>query len=255
MKAESEGRAPYKGRINPWIAQELTEAAKDAKVRATLNLYAESVIYSRSFIMGGWAMAGLGSAMMAVSVWGWVHILPLKTVENVIWVADSSTGIIAKPLSMEDAPKYFGAATEEHYLRQYVMAMERWVPEIDQEQDHISKIMSSREVQAWINDRRLKPESNQIAVGNAGRVDIENFHYFPKFVDKASDTRSYLVRYQRTVWRGTNRESSEPWSASVEFQWHPGAQMNPADRVDNPGGFVAIAYTADSDNKDNVRRK
>lgn len=255
MRSDSQGRTPFQSKINPWIAQPLTEATKDKKVRATLNLYGESVIYSRSFILGGWTLGGVGCAMLAVCAWGWVQILPLKTVQIDMWIVDSTTGIITKPLSLEDAPKYFGAATEEHFLRQYVMAMERWVPETDREQDHIAKIMSSRELQAWINDRRLKPESNVLAIGNAGHVDIDNIHYFPKFMDKGSSTRSYLVRYQRTVWRGTNKESSEPWSATIEFQWHPEAEMNPADRVDNPGGFVGVSYTADSDLKDSVRRK
>lgn len=254
MSASNPRRNPWLSKISPWTAQPLTDAAKDAKVRAILNLHAERVIYGRQAIIGGWAMGGLGATMMAVSIWGWVHILPLKTIQNEIWVADASTGIIAKPLTIEDAPTKFGPATEEHFLHQFILAMERWTPDVDREMDHLAKIMASPELQAQINDRRLKPDSNAIAVGNAGHVEIENIHYFPQFTDKDSQTHRYLVRFQRTVWRGKNKESSEPWTATVDFGWHPERAMTPADRADNPGGFVAIAYTSDSDNKD-TRRK
>lgn len=248
-------RVPFASKIMPWTAQPLTDAAKDAKVRETLSQFAERVIYGQQAIMVSWTVFGLGAAMFGASIIGWVQILPLKTVVNVIWVADASTGIIAKPISIEDAPKKFGHATEEHFIHQYLLANERWTPEIDREMDHVAKIMSSPALQAQINDRRQKPDSNAVAIGNAGHVEIENVHYFPQFVDKESETRRYLVRFQRTVWRAGNKESSEPWTATVDFQWHPERAMNPADRDDNPGGFVAIAYTSDSDNKDTRRRQ
>jgi type IV secretory pathway component VirB8 len=174
--------------------------------------------------------------------------------ERNMGVPTAPLGIIAKPLTLQDAPTSFGAVTEEHFLHQFIMAMERWVPEVDRETDHLAKIMASPELQAQINDRRLKPESNAVAIGNAGHVEIENIHYSPQFMNQDSATRHYLVRFQRTVWRGSNKESTEPWTATVDFQWHPERAMTPADRADNPAGFVAIAYTSDSDNKD-TRRK
>lgn len=172
-----------------------------------------------------------------------------------MWLVDSSTGIISKPISLKDAPTKFGPASDQHFLHQFVLAMERWTPAIDRENDHLAKIMSSPDIQAQINDRRTKPESNAISIGNAGHVELENFHYFPQFMDKDSQTRRYLVKFQRTVWKGSNKESSEPWTATVDFQYHPERAMTPADRDENPGGFVAIAYTADSDNKDTTRHK
>lgn len=255
MSEQSLGRTPWLSKISPWVAQPLTDAAKDAKVRSVLSLHAERVIYGRSAIITGWTMGGFGAAMMGISIWGWVMVLPLKTIQNEIWVADASTGIIAKPLTLEDAPKKFGTATEEHYLLQYLQARERWIPEMDRQNDHIAKIMSSPEEQARINEGRLRQEHNAVAIGKAGHVEIENVHYFPQATDKDSDTRRYLIRFQRTVWRGSNKESSEPWTNTTDFQWHPERAMTPADRADNPGGFVAISFTSNSDFKDPVRRK
>lgn len=246
--------SPWKSKIPAWISHPLSDATKDAKVRDTLNLYAQSVAYSRSFIVGGWTMGGLGAAMMGLSIWGWVHILPLKTIQTEIWVADRSTGIIAKPVSLSDAPTQFGPATEQQYLRIYLLAMERWVSEIDQENDHQVKIMSSREQQDRINADRLRPESNARTIGSAGHVQIVNDHYFPQFMDKNSETRHYTIHFTRIVWRGDNQESSEPWTAVVDFQWHPERTMKPADRTDNPGGLVVIAYTSKSDIPDQRRQ-
>lgn len=248
------GREPWKSKINPWVARPLTDDAKDAKVRQTLSLHAERVILGRSAIIAGWTMGGLGCFMMTVSVVGWVLVLPLKTIQNEIWVADSSTGIIAKPLSIEDAPRSFGGAIDEHFLHQYILAVERWVPETDREDDHLAKIMSSADRQAQINSDRLRPDRAQIAVGNAGHVEIENPHYFQQPPDEETNTRRYLVRFTRTVWRGSAVESREPWTASVAFQWHPERNMTPGDRALNPGGFVDISYSSESDNKDTKRK-
>lgn len=245
---------PWISKISPWTAQPLTTAAKDAKLRQALSLHAERVIYGQQAILVSWIVFGLGVAMILTSIGGWVMVLPLKTIQNEIWVADKTTGIIAKPISVEDAPKHFGQAIEEHYVRQYLLARTRWTPETDQEDDHLAKIMSSADEQARINYERQNPNSDVIAIGNAGHVQIENDHYFPQFVDKDSDTRRYMIRFTRTVWRGNNKESSEPWTANVDFQFHPERKMNPADRRDNTPGFVAITFSAKSDRPDPRRQ-
>lgn len=241
-------------KISPWTAQPLTDATKDAKLRAVLSLHAERVIYGRQAIIICWTVFVLGFVMICVSIFGWVMVLPLKTIQNEIWVADSSTGIISRPLRLEDAPTKFGAAVEQHFLSQYNKARREWIPELDRENDHLAKIMSSPEEQARINVERLKPDSDPVAIGQAGHTTIDNVRFFPQFTDKDSNTRRYLLRFQRTVWRGANKEASEPWTATIDFQWHPEWVMLPADRDQNPGGFVAIAYSAKSDLPDQRRQ-
>lgn len=245
---------PWVSKISPWTAQPLTEASRDAKLRAVLSVAAERVIYGRQMIIVCWTVFGCGITLICVSIFGWVMLFPLKTIQNNMWIADQSTGIISKPLSLEDAPTHFGPAMEEHALHQYLLARERWIPETDREDDHQAKIMSSPEEQARINASRAKPDSNAVAIGSAGHIEIDNDHYFPQFMDKDSETRRYLVRFRRVVWRGSNQEPSEPWSATVDFAWHPERAMNPADRRDNPGGLVVVAYTAKSDIPDQRRQ-
>jgi type IV secretory pathway component VirB8 len=238
---------PWASKINPWYAQPLTDASKDAKLRAVLSIAAERVIYGRQAIIVSWVVFGLGLALLCVSIVGWVLILPLKTIQNEIWVADQTTGIIAHPVRLEDAAVTFSKTNEEHYLRQYVEAREQWMPERDIEDDHIVKVMSSPEEQTRLNFDRLKPDSNAKSIGPTGHVVCENYRFYQQATDKDSQTKRYLVRFNRTVWRNGNKEASEPWSASVDFQWHPERAMSPADREINPGGFVEIAYSSKSE--------
>ena len=90
--------------------------------------------------------------------------MPLKTTEVKFFLVDKSTGIIGEPVGLQDAPKLFGAAVEQQYLRRYVEAREGWVPEMDERNDHVVKIMSTPDEQAryrgrpqraWHRSRRL----------------------------------------------------------------------------------------------------
>ena len=62
--------------LSPWKAKPLSEAAKTAKFRATMDLAAERVILGRSAIIAGWSVGGLGMVMLSASIYGWVSILP-----------------------------------------------------------------------------------------------------------------------------------------------------------------------------------
>src|ERR1035441_3837946 len=99
-------------KINPWTAVPLTEASKNAKFRAVMDLSAERVILGRSAIVTGWVIGGVGVTCMAASIFGWVTVLPLKTTEVKFYLVDKSTGIIGEPVGIQDAPRIFGAAVE-----------------------------------------------------------------------------------------------------------------------------------------------
>jgi type IV secretory pathway component VirB8 len=236
------------GKIAPWRAQPLAEAAKSAKFRQVMDLNAERVILGRSALLAGWSVGAAGAVMLAASVAGWIMFLPLKTTEVRFFLVDRSTGIIAQPVSLADAPTLFGEAVAEQYLKQYVTAREEWVPQMDERNDHIAKLMSTPAEQARYEDERNSAASPIRSVGPAGHVSVENFRFHALATGK-DGTHRYLVQYDRTVWRDgfRDRPLPEPWSATVDFQWHPEVPMTPADRVDNPGGFQALAYSASPD--------
>ena len=45
---------------SPWTAKPLTDASKNAKFRAVMDLSAERVILGRSAIVIGWVLGGVG---------------------------------------------------------------------------------------------------------------------------------------------------------------------------------------------------
>lgn len=241
-------------KINPWTAEPLTEATKNAKFRAVMNLSAERVILGRSAIIAGWTIGGVGVACLAASILGWVTILPLKTVEVKFFLVDQSTGIIGEPVSIEDAPKTFGAAVEQQYLRRYIEAREGWVPEMDEQDDHVAKIMSSPDEQARIAAARSLPTSPIKALAKDGHIQIDNFRFHPQAMGKDGETRRYLVQFDRTVWHGGTKDPTKSWSATVDFAWHPMLPMLPSDRSLNAGGMQVISYSASSDTPDTRRQ-
>ena len=236
------------GKIAPWRAQPLSEAAKSAKFRQVMDLNAERVILGRSAVVAGWSVGAAGAVMLAASVAGWIMFLPLKTTEVRFFLVDKSTGIIEQPVSLADAPKLFSEAVAEQYLKRYVSAREEWVPQMDERNDHIAKLMSTPAEQARYEADRNSAASPIKAVGPSGHVSIDNFRFHALAIGK-DGTRRYLVQFDRTVWRDGYRDRPlpQPWSAVVDFQWHPEVAMTPADRVDNPGGFQALAYSASPD--------
>jgi type IV secretion system protein VirB8 len=234
-------------KLNPWVAQPLSDAARSKHFRAVMDLQAERVILGRSAIIAGWTVGGIGAAFMAASIAGWVTVLPLKTTEVRFFLVDQSTGIIGEPAGLQDAPRLFGAAVEQQYLRRYIEAREGYVPEMDERDDHIVKIMSTPDEQA-----RYAADRKQMAAD--GHVSVANFRFHPLAIGKDGESRRYLVQFDRTVWHGASKDAAQPWSATVDFQWKPTLPMRPDDRSDNPGGFQALNYSASSDALDTKRQ-
>ena len=144
-------------KLAPWRAKPLAEAAKSAKFRAVMDLSAERVILGRSAIVAGWTIGGIGAACLAASIFGWVTLLPLKTSELKFYLVDKSSGIIGVPVGLQDAPKLFNTAVEEQALKQYVEAREAWVPEMDERNDRITKLMPTPDEQARYAASRKSP--------------------------------------------------------------------------------------------------
>lgn len=239
--------------VSPWTAAPLSEASKNRHFRAVMNLSAERVIYGRQAIVVSWVIGGVGIAAFAAAIFLVVMLMPLKETRFVFEEVDKSTGIIGQPVSLLDAPKLFGAAVETQYLRRYVEAREGFIPELDQQNDHLTKIMSMPDEQARYADGRNAANS-PVKLGKDGHVQIENFRFHPLAVAKDGVTRSYLVQFQRAVWHGASKDATQSWSATIDFAWHPWLPMTPDDRSLNPGGMQVIAYSAKSDSPDSRRQ-
>jgi type IV secretory pathway component VirB8 len=237
-------------RLAAWRAEPLAQAARDEKFRQVMDLRAESVLLGRAGILTGWCLFILGLALFGASIAGWLLLLPLKTAEVKFYAVDRSTGIIAEPVSIKDAPTLFSEVTDHHYLQQFILACEQWIPAMDAQNWRKCQLMSSAEQQARYATWRAKPTSPPKALGKGGYIQIENFRYHPQAIDQKTNTRRYLVQFDRTVWRGSEKDKTQTWSATVDFQWWPSLPMRPIDRDANPGGFQVLSYSASSDTPD-----
>jgi len=237
----------------PWTAKPLNDAAKSAHFRQVMNLHAERALLGRQAVVAGWVVGAAGFGCLVASIYGWVTILPLKTVEHRFWFVDHATGIISQPVSLQDAPSQFSEETDRHYLKLYIRAREEWVPEDDRDNDHRVKIMSRADEQERYEAWRKLPTSPLRDVGAGGHVSIANFR-FHRSDDGKGPTRVYVAQYDRVVWRGQGKEFAQAWSAKIDFQWKADLPMSPADRDDNPGGMQVVSYSADPDTPDQRRQ-
>jgi type IV secretory pathway component VirB8 len=217
--------------MNPWVARPLTVASRDAKFREAMSVKAERAIMSRSAVVAAWAVFAAGVGSLVVSSAGWMIVLPLKTVEPRFYKINEVTGTIEETTSsVKDAPRLFGSAVDAHTLYLYLKACEAYDPNEDKENDHVCKVMSSPDQQARQNARRKDPTGPLMALGRDGHVDLENLRYHLGATDLATGTHRYTIQYERTVWRGPKADPKQPWTATVEFQWHPEMSMTDADR-------------------------
>ena len=81
---------------------------------------------------------------------------------------------------------------------------------------------------------RIRRSSPVKALGKDGHVSVENFRFHPLAIGKDGETRRYLVQFDRTVWQAETKDPTQPWSATVDFQWHPGT----ADAADRPHATI-----------------
>jgi len=77
------------GKIAPWRAQPLSDAAKSAHFRQVMDLSAERILVGRSAVIAGWSVGAAGAVMLAASVAGWMMFLPLKTTDVKFLVVQS----------------------------------------------------------------------------------------------------------------------------------------------------------------------
>lgn len=233
-----------------WRAQPLSKAAADTKARQTMDLRAESALLGRSAILTGWTLFILGIAFFVGSIAGWMMIISRPTEPPKFYQVDRSTGIVAEPVSIKDAPTLFSEATDHEHLKRYILACLQWIPQMDRQNDRLCKLMSTPDQQARYVAWRAKPLSPPKVLGGNGFLQLDNFRYLSQPVDKKTNTRRYLVLFDYTAWHGSEPDPTEKWSATVDFTYHPELPMIPRDRDDNKTGFQAISLSASSDKSD-----
>lgn len=240
-------------RLAPWTAKPLSAAMKERKFREMMDLTAERFLLGRTAIITGWVLGGVGVLCLLASAVTVATLFPMKQTVVKFYSVDQSTGIISEPVGILDAPKIFSEAQDWQYVRRYIEAREGYVYEMDQANDHVAKVMSSPDEQARVAAVRMLADHPVKKLGKDGHIQIENFR-FHQMAGGRNRSRSYLVQFDATVWHAGNHDPTRPYSATIDFQWHPELPMNPDDRSINPGGLQVIAYSAKPDTPDGRRQ-
>jgi hypothetical protein len=233
-------------KLSPWVSQPLTETAKEEQFKQRMNVHAERAILGKQAIIYGWTMGAVGIACLGISAFGWIKVMSRPLAPPQFIIIDSWHGDVGRPISIEDAPKSFGPATEQFFVRQFLLAYEQWTPERDSENDTIVRNMSTKEEQTRLNAVRATPEWKKDRDKDT-HINISNFRYFSQPLDAKTNTHQYRVLFDRQVVRSGTTGPKEPWTAFIDFQWHPDANMTPAVREMNFAGFVETNYNSSSD--------
>jgi type IV secretion system protein VirB8 len=238
MNAIDKGRA--------WRALALTPDQKEVHFAEARSYAAEMAAMTRAARRAGWIIGGVGATIGVIGVVCAATAFPLKHTEVQFIEVDRSTGYVGVSLGPVDAPRLFSQQTAYHYLRDYIEAREGYVPETDDLMFHKAAIMSAPDEQVRYGAWHKSPLSPGNVLGRTGYIRVENFH-MSLVGSGAANTQVYLVRFDRTEVRGSQVQPAHPWSATVQFQWHPELPMNTQDRLLNAAGIQVIAYQAQPD--------
>lgn len=217
------------------------------------ELFAEAKTYAaerqemgRAARHAGWVVGGVGTFVGVVGMCAVIALLPLKQTEFRYLLVDRNDGTVGESVAAVDAPKLFTDQVAAQYLRQYIEAREGYVPETDDLMFRKVAVMSAPEEQRRYAAWHTAPTSPRALLSRSGHIRVENFR--PVLQGTGKDkTIVYTVRYDRTELRGTTAGPRKPWTATIQFQWHPEQPSNLNDRQLNPAGLQVIAYQADPD--------
>ena len=204
---------------------------------------AESLARSerRAWWCAGGAMAVAVMAVGAVLVEGSLH-----TVETVALVVDKTTGetTVAKRLDAETIP--VADALDMHTVAAYVTAREsyHWAF-LQHDYDQVAR-MSTPEVFTSYNAKFQGDDSLDKKMGSGGSIDVNVVSIRLPPESRHGNTGEAVVTFE-ALTRLPNMPSidAKRWIATVRYQYRPKLMMKEADRIENPFGFVALAYRAD----------
>jgi len=239
---------------SPWAADTLTDDGRDLFYKAALDRRASAEMDSRKVRQLGliFGCAGLMMGLVGVVAGASVYLkTPVPPPPGWIFV-DKSTGVIDPPVAARDAPRLFPETIRDRALRDFITACESYVPETWARLDfHACMIMATPAEQKRRADdigrdgSRYPPKT----FGPAGWAMPSAFQAFTRrdvTGVEPNQTFHYQVRYERTEI-SAGKETRPRWTADVYFQFHPELKMTDPDRLLNPYGFQAIAFSTTRD--------
>jgi type IV secretory pathway component VirB8 len=223
-------------------ARPLTADERQSHYGDVLSFYGDRERTKRRLNNCGWVVGAVGIVCMTASAIGWTVMLPLKTVDVEYREIDHETGTIRGGVHADQAAALFGPKEAQHFLQQYIDVREGYDPNTDKRHWDVVQEMSSPEVFTEYAAWRKSDLSPVKQLGTQGHVNISAADFSPH--GKDGETYEYTVRYRRQEVREDAVGPVKPYSTVVAFQWHPKAKQSVQEEIDNPGGFVVVAYSA-----------
>lgn len=191
-----------------------------------------------------WRVATGACALALVAVLTVGAILPAcnRTELRVVRV-DQTTGIVDVINEIPDGKQSYGEAVDKYFVQLYVRYREAYSRELAEEYYYNTGLMSAEGEQRRYYDhfspRHAGSPLNVYGTSARVRVSTKSVSFIKSNVA--------LVRYTRTVERGTaERPTVTHWAATVVFEY-TGAPMSERDRAINPLGFQVTEYRNDPD--------
>jgi type IV secretion system protein VirB8 len=238
----------------PWVAEDLTDASREAFYAAARQRQAAAEKADRS---AGrlWQIVGCAGVAMGLLGMGAAldvfHRTPLPEPPRYI-LMDKTTGAIDPPVTARDAPRLFNDVMRERAIRDFIVACQSYVPPTWASLDyHACMLMAVPAEQ-----KRLAADMSQKGDPDYPPASFPNGYAMPssfqQFLDLGSagnppnTTWTYEVRYSRTeVVNGQQR--MVPYTARVDLQFHPELKISNADRLVNPTGIQVISFSTVKD--------
>ena len=189
-----------------------------------------------------WRVATASSTVAFASVMAVAMLTPLKTVEPYVIRVDNSTGIVDVVESLRDGETNYDEAINKYFTQWYVRYREGYSKELAEDYYSYVGILSSGPEQLKYYDffnpkNKLSP---LIVYGEYAKVKIR--------IKSTSliNPNVALVRYVKDVMRGSDKQESSHWAATITFKYS-NAPMKEKDRAINPLGFQVTEYRNDPD--------
>jgi type IV secretion system protein VirB8 len=184
-----------------------------------------------------WRVAMASWGLLALTLLGFVGLLPLRRVEPYVVRVDNATGAVDIVTVLREAPRSYGEVVDKYWLNKYVLNREAYDWQTLQASYDTAVLLSSEAVQREIAALFDGPQARDKLLG-------ERVRYLVKVRSIVPSKDTAVVRFVRTRRVEGAEDVDENLVATVGFQY-VAAPMKEEDRLVNPLGFQVTSYRVD----------
>jgi type IV secretion system protein VirB8 len=183
-----------------------------------------------------WWIAGVQTALAALSSLAVVCMLPLRTVEVYVFRVDNATGVVDLVNGSVGKQTYTEAVTK-YWAANYVRARESYLADQARLNFQTAALMSDEREQRRMSEQWSisNPLSPVVVLGRDGtaRVDIKSISFL--------SVKVALVRFSRSIEKSSEKKMAN-FLATLTFHYVEGPATE-AERLLNPLGFQVYEYS------------